>query len=122
MTEEQVKKFHEIYPFIDRDLGSEILKSINECEDEVIYIRDDTKFAADSLFCEWAYVVDLDKRQLEVYQGFNHTPLTEQDRFFYLQKNKEDKEYYPIKLVKSFSLDKLPSGKDFLKCLKRRRK
>lgn len=36
------------------------------CEVEV---GDDLHFAHDTLFCEWAYVVDLDKECLEAYKG-----------------------------------------------------
>ena len=35
---------------------------------------DNLDFAQDSLFCEWAYVVDLDAGVLEVYKGFQTEP------------------------------------------------
>lgn len=31
-------------------------------------------FLLDSLFCEWAYIINLDTEQLEVYKGFNQNP------------------------------------------------
>jgi hypothetical protein len=34
------------------------------------YIEDHSEFPLDSLFCEWAYIVDFDRNVFEVYQGF----------------------------------------------------
>ena len=48
-------------------------------------LPDDTELAADSLFCEWGYVIDLDARTVECYKGFNHLELSEGDRFYYLE-------------------------------------
>ena len=36
---------------------------------------DSHAFLADSLFCEWAYVINLDNSQFEVYRGFNQDPM-----------------------------------------------
>lgn len=106
------KKFSEKYPWLHRDCGSDIFDHIQNA-DGGLQTRDALSFAADSLFCEWAYVVDLDKQTFEVYQGFNKTPLTQEDRFFSLQK--EGCEYYPVKLVKSYSLSNLPDNDVFCK-------
>lgn len=51
--------------------GAEVLSTVagageRSAEVEVGF---DLEFASDSLFCEWAYVVDLDGEVLEVYQG-----------------------------------------------------
>jgi hypothetical protein len=34
------------------------------------YIKLDNKFIQNSLFCEWAYLINLDSGELEVYEGF----------------------------------------------------
>lgn len=77
-------------------------------------------FAADSLFCEWAYVVDFDRRSFEVFAGFNKQRLKKGDRFQFLN-NKYEKvkgkkrEYYPVRLKAICLLDDLPTDEDFLK-------
>lgn len=38
---------------------------------EAGHMIDSSEFAADSLFCEWGYLVNLDTETLEVYRGFN---------------------------------------------------
>ena len=38
------------------------------------HMIDSHAFLADSLFCEWAYIIDLDNSQFEVYRGFNQDP------------------------------------------------
>lgn len=106
------KKFSEKYPWLHRDCGAQIYGYIHNAIDG-LKTRNALSFAADSLFCEWAYVVDLDKAIFEVYEGFNKTPLTEEDRFFFLQK--DGVEYFPVKLVKSFSMAELPTDDEFIK-------
>ena len=38
------------------------------------YMIDNADFLRDSLFCEWGYVINLDKGVLEVYRGFQKAP------------------------------------------------
>ncbi len=38
------------------------------------YMSDGKSFVLDSLFCEFAYIINLDTNVLEVYKGFNHDP------------------------------------------------
>jgi hypothetical protein len=105
-------KFKEQYAHLSRDMGGgEVIDLVftGKVKDTQI----DPKFVADSLFCEWAYVVDLDKKTLEVYKGFNDKPLSKKDRFFSL--TEKDSKYYPVKLVKKYKLDELPTNKAFLK-------
>jgi len=98
-------------------MGGKILEYVYNLKTK-IKVFNKYDFAVDSLFCEYAYVIDLDKNTFEVYQGFNHQPLTKKERFFSvtdeLQINKEashrdsgDK-YYPVKLLMSFNLKTLP--------------
>jgi hypothetical protein len=101
-------------PELSRDTSEKVLGMINESDDGLA-LKNDLEFAADSLFCEWAYVLDLDKGTFEVYEGFNKDkPLTPDDRFFFL-KDKEANGYYGVKLLKSYRLDDLPAVADFKK-------
>jgi hypothetical protein len=105
-------KFKKTNAHLSRDMGGEeVLDLVMNGDIDETYLN--PNFVADSLFCEWAYVVDLDKKTFEVYKGFNdHTPLTPQDRFF--DKTKQGAEYHPVKLLVEYSLIDLPSGDKFL--------
>jgi len=76
------------------------------------YIVDHLSFLTDSLFCEWAYIVNLDERTLEVYSGFQREGHAK-GRFAATKPN--DGGYYPVGLVKAYSFDKLPTGAKFVK-------
>src|SRR5690606_27282651 len=67
------------------------------------------EFASDSLFCEFAYVVDLDNDVLEVYQGFQKKPHN-RGRFADRVQTAEHRseQYYPVALAIQFKLDDLP--------------
>ena len=121
----QADQYKQRYPLLTRDNGAEILSMIMESEEDINWVNDSTDFATDSLFCEWAYVIDLDKNTFEVYEGFNTTPLTIEDRFYHLtpgadaenQRRKDygsDSVYYPVKMVKSYSLNDLPFEHNFI--------
>ncbi len=112
---EQSKKYNEQYPYMSRDVGAEILNMIYESDGEVL-LQDSSSFASDSLFCEWAYVIDIDKNQLEVYKGFNHSELEDGQRFKNLEKQKYPiyDDYYPIRCVKMYPLDELPTNDVFV--------
>lgn len=101
------------WPELEYDtLGDEMLQGIQSGKFKQTY--SELSFAADSLFCEWCYVIDLDKKKFEVYNGFNQSPLPETERFFFLQKKKM-KEYYPIRLKASFGLKRLPQENHFFR-------
>lgn len=123
LTMEQSAEYHRRYPFLTRNNGANILNLLyGDQTDDVLWITDSSEFAADSLFCEWAYVIDLDNETFEVFEGFNKSPLNNEERFYYLQEqNKhyserrgDDEQYYPIKHVKTYKLSELPDVKTFI--------
>lgn len=74
---------------------------------------DGSEFPYDSLYAEWGYIVDLDARVFEVYEGFQHSPHT-QGRFAAgAPRERSVGTYYPCKLVASWPLDKLPNTHEF---------
>jgi hypothetical protein len=72
--------------------------------DAVAYV-DAESFARDSLFCEWAYVIDLDNEQLEVYKGFQ-TEVPTAGRWAGDAGGRSD--YHAVQLVKTLKFSELP--------------
>ncbi len=112
---EVADKHTKLYPENSRDTGAKILSIIQNTNKPLI-LDNSLAFAADSLFCEWAYVIDLDKNIFEVYEGFNQEPLDRNERFSFLdyQPAYRAEKYYPVKLVATFDIDNLPTEEDFL--------
>lgn len=108
-----------LYYCSTRDTGAKVLEFVYNAPATIkeIPLFNKIEFANDSLFCEWAYVIDFDKNTFEVYKGFNKTPLTKKDRFYDVTKNyaRRNNEYFGIKLLKSYKLDKLPNLETFFK-------
>ena len=75
-------------------------------KDGLRYMIDSKAFMQDSLFCEWAYVINLTSGKLEVYRGFCTTP---QDNRYFLPYS-EDEDYYNVRLLMEFPLDKIPEN------------
>ena len=97
---------------ISRDTGAKILTMI--LLDKAPALRSNIKFAQDSLFCEYAYVIDFDEETFEVYEGFNKEPLSENERFY---TGEVVEKYHPVRFKKSYSIWDLPSEELFLKTL-----
>jgi len=116
MTEDQSEKYHKAYSYMSRDHGAEILNMVYRSKGEVL-LTDSTSFAGESLFCEWAYVIDLDKNVLECYTGFNKDTTSKTERF--KDVTHTDSDYGSIVLVATYSLDKLPTKRQFVKELEK---
>jgi len=104
---DRMKKLH---PQLSRDMGADVLAHImastGKCE-----LVDQIDFAKDGLFCEWAYVIDLDAETFEAFKGFNQSPLDETERFY---GEAGDNGYTPVKLAGTWALDALPSNEQFV--------
>ena len=80
------------------------------------------------MFCEWAYLVNLDDQTLEVYQGFQDKPHNKGrfapvevtlDKVIEGPEDGDDRTYYPIALVKTYPFAGIPSVEDFIKDLEK---
>lgn len=107
------QRFKDKYPSLSRDCGSDILPLIQNSVGPIPLVST-LEFAAESLFCEWAYVVDLDKNTFEVFKGFTKEPLDESERFASVTSPNSNDGYYQVRFVESFSLDDLPTEGEFL--------
>jgi len=61
-------------------------------------------FLIDSLYCEWAYIVNIDTGKLEVYRGSNQEPSTKHGRYANI---KGDSGYYGVRLIKEIPFDEI---------------
>jgi hypothetical protein len=105
--------------YLTRDHGAKILGLVQDSTDPEIVLKNSITFAGDSLFCEYAYVIDLDNRTFEVFKGFNKGPVPEGERFTSAPLDPEgDGKYKQVRLLRSFSLDDLPAQEAFLEALK----
>lgn len=108
LTREEIKKINEEnkgkgdvcdwedWSHLSRDQGAKILDLVMDSE-HGLKLVDRTSFAADSLFCEYAYVLDMDNLALEFYTGFNQDSTLAGERFMAL-KREPDSKYYAVTL------------------------
>ncbi|RYP51567.1 hypothetical protein DL769_010793 [Monosporascus sp. CRB-8-3] len=109
----------DICPSVSRDTGADILRLVADAtaEKPVPVVRR-IEFLADTLFCEWAYVVDLDEHVLEVYGSLQYLetgvlPVLGDGSRFRRVESLKDAESLPF-LVGRFPFDNLPSKEEFV--------
>ena len=115
VNQEQSQAFGKLFPFCHRDHGAKILAMVADSIGPA-KLQNSLDFAGDSLFCKWAYVVDFDKGAFEVYRGFNKKPVPSGERFadFKGGDGPYAREYFPVRLAKSYRLEELPTEAQFL--------
>lgn len=109
---EKMAQQGEKYPHMCRDTGAGILTLV--AQSDGLTLHNEIDFAKQSLFCEWAYVIDLDINSFEVYKGFNTSSVVE-GRFV---GPVEANGYGPVTMLKPYSLDSLPIPAQFIEDLK----
>jgi hypothetical protein len=104
-----VEEFNSKYAHLSRDMGAKVLDGI--MKGEITEVSLNTEFPGNSLFCEWAYVIDLDNEALEVYEGFVKEPHTE-GRFCNMPPYDGGSTYYPVKLKEKIPFNELPATEE----------
>ena len=77
------------------------------------YMNDSKGFLLNSLFCEYAYIINVDTKQLEFYTGFNKKARKTKGR--YADKQPEDSRpdsYYGVALLWKIDLNDILSASD----------
>lgn len=109
------EKFGSTTPHLSRNRGARVLGDVLTSA-EPLKLQNSIDFAMDSLFCEWAYVIDFDSNTFEVFKGFNKQPTN--GRFAgQVQVGRDgpgSNGYGPVALRHSWPLDQLPSEEEFL--------
>ena len=72
-------------------------------------IEDYKSFLYDSLFCEYAYIINLDDNVVEFYRGFNKSP--EGEGRYASTTVDDEKRYYGVVLKQEIPLEKFFEGK-----------
>jgi hypothetical protein len=90
-SDQEVTNF---YDFID------FTTSLND----VFYYEDVTDLMYNSLWCEWAYIINLDDYQLEVYKGYSK----EKPAGRFADIKLEGTDFYPVTLLHVYNFKELP--------------
>lgn len=114
------KDWPRVFPELSRDAGSDILDIVNDAEPG-LGLLNSLPFAWDSLFCEYAYVIDLDAGTFECFRGFNKSLADVAERFagpvpegFQGPNESSASKYNAVSLWHKWPLDALPSDEEFL--------
>jgi len=83
------------------------------------FLPDASDFIYDSLHCHWAYIVNLDSHEFEVWKGQQTEPSNQEIARYEPERDRMG--YYPCALANSYALTALPNENDFISELRRQR-
>lgn len=111
----------ELYRFADLTVSRKSLNDIycllRQCQGDLEktldagLVIDASEFLADSLFCEYAYIANLDENTFEVYRGFQEAEHGK-GRYANMPQRRIGDKYWPVALVVTFPLDNIPTDWD----------
>lgn len=102
IEEEKYTANYNIYDSYPEGLGSKFYIACNSDNfSQYPMIEDEIGFIKDSLFCEWAYFYDKDKRIFEIWRGFQKIP----DHTNPFGQEQSEDGYYPCKRIFRGSID-----------------
>lgn len=92
--------------YVLRDLQGRLKDSL-----DVGVMIDSQSFLQDSLFCEYAYILNLDEKIVEFYKGFNRHPDA-RGRYAGTQRADDGRanEFWGVELVGTCPMDKIPKN------------
>lgn len=82
---------------------------LNAYKTDLKYMIDSKEFLGNSLFCEYAYIINLDKNVLEFYKGFNK--VSQNNRYSQYANSQENGGYCECELVAEYKLVEIWEGK-----------
>jgi hypothetical protein len=113
---EQIEKNHFINNFSQQDDWYGILRNVQGNLQAYKYglnfMLDGKNFLLDSLFCEYAYIVNVDNNTLEFYRGFNQQQLKNNGRYASKQDPLNNNNYYGVALVSKYSFEDIREAQD----------
>jgi hypothetical protein len=103
-TAKQKEKFGDLWQQVDTGKNMyALLRGLQGKLDEMLkrgMMTEDNTFIHDSLFCEWAYILNVDEKTFEIYQGFQ-TEKHDSGRYKDVE---SDRGYFACKLIHTLDL------------------
>lgn len=98
--------------FLLNPLHGSIISYIDK-HHSIPYMIEYSDFLMDSLFCEWAYIINLDENVIEFYRGFNKDPESKGRYVFQgIDPNAEPDDYLGVALLGTVSFGTLATWSD----------
>ena len=91
---------------------------MNAYKNGLRYMLDSADFLKDSLFCEWAYIINLSTKRLEVYRGFQ-VRKPSPNRYDLQVADGENPAYWNCSLESDIPLDDIRKESDLSKFIDR---